>query len=160
MAFNRDSRDVASVLDQLKLGAIRIPHFTRKRAERAEDLAVAGEQRARPNRPNPVSRHPVAIVIPTRLCEDIGHINWLPAIDGSPAGRAFSTNLRPSNVIAKARKTRRNCAIEIVRSFLRKPDRAEQTFDLRFDQLGYDRQHLSEWRSGQNQLEDVHYRFA
>src|SRR5580658_6547668 len=97
-----DTCNMAGILDQLQVESVGIPHFAIKDGESAEDLALPREQGARPNGANTIRQHPVTIVVPGRLLENVGNIDRLPAIDCSTARCAVRTNQGAPHVRGKS----------------------------------------------------------
>src|SRR5262249_33416596 len=105
---------MAGALNQLEFVGVGASRFTIIDRKSAERLAFAGEQRTRPNGTNSKRRHAVAIEIPRRISEDVGHIHRLSPIDGRTARPAFRTNRHAPCMGDKPWKTGRRGAIKLL----------------------------------------------
>src|ERR1700683_2600631 len=114
VTFNCDAGDVAGVLDQLQVGAIRVANVTVKNGKSPEDFAFTREQGPGPNRPNPKRHDAVAVIVPTGLAQDVGNVDRLPPINCGAAGCAFRADRREPGGRRKSRQTRSGSAIELL----------------------------------------------
>ena len=92
VALNRDSRDMAGILDQLQIGGTRATRFTIMNGESPEDFTLARKQGSRPHCTNSKRQEQMTIMIPDGVVENIGHIYRLSSINSCAAGSTFWTD--------------------------------------------------------------------
>src|SRR5215472_16568674 len=109
-----NSGNVAGVFNQLQVFSRGAPRFMIIDRKGAEGLAVARKQRTRPNGTNSIRTHAVAIILPDRINQDVGHINRLPAMNRCAARTSVRTNRHRSYDGAKPRQTGRSLTMEFV----------------------------------------------
>src|SRR5580700_968051 len=81
-------------------------------------------------------------------------------VDRRAARRALRPDRHHSDVVAKIGNARCRRAPNVPAVLVRQPDRAQHPFNLRFDELRDRRQHVLEWRAGENQFQNVEQRLS
>src|SRR5580704_9316614 len=123
MALNRDSGNVAGVLDQLQVVGTGVAWFMIIDRKSAESFPFAGEQWAGPNGTNSIRQQAVTIEVPGRIDQDVGHIHRLPPINRCAAGSSFRTNRHGPHVSAESGKAGRSGTVEFFTVSVGEPNR-------------------------------------